>query len=372
MTIFCCPPDNDLCNLLASGGSPVARFDGPAEAVRAAGPGTPVLLLAGAPSGPDAPALEEAREKGLRLYVEWSECVPGLAPGEPVTAAWERVVVASDAFGPALPAGRILSIPEARFRRVEARDPWLVMARIAGYDTAVFGIPDDATPILFEEGGVLFATVPLSRFVTGRYGPAADWTAVWNAILAWLHPDGQVALPAWIPLVRPAFGPTDPLPSGSLVANTPLPSGSPVGHASLPVDFQVGRASVPADSPVGQASVPAAGSPVGQASVPAAGRQARLIDAESCALENAATWVFRSRLLPTEGRYNDIAALLRSGVDAAPPPPEDARAGDGTFGIQEGYESAIRSDGGQRQRLPIRADCQAETAMPVSYTHLCV
>ena len=37
--------------------------------------------------------------------------------------------------------------------------------------------------------------------------------------------------------------------------------------------------------------------------------------------------------------------------------------GDGSLGILEGYASGIRWDGTQLRRLPLRSDCNAESAM---------
>ena len=56
---------------------------------------------------------------------------------------------------------------------------------VAGYDHAVYGIPDPAWPILFEHptGPLLVSTTKLSQFVTGRYAPARAWKSVWSMIL---------------------------------------------------------------------------------------------------------------------------------------------------------------------------------------------
>jgi hypothetical protein len=49
-------------------------------------------------------------------------------------------------------------------------------------------------------------------------------------------------------------------------------------------------------------------------------------------------------------------------------PPPTRTAGDGSLGILEGYASGIQFDGTQLQRLPLRADCQAESAMVLALT----
>ena len=67
----------------------------------------------------------------------------------------------------------------------------LVSARVAGYDTAVYGLPEETWPLLFEygkRGDLLIATTKLSQFVTARYAPSRGWAEVWKMILTWLAP----------------------------------------------------------------------------------------------------------------------------------------------------------------------------------------
>lgn len=213
--MFCCEPNNDLYRVV---GGPQARSDTPAEAVANAPEGGAVLILAsGYPDRTTAlepGLLEQAAERRLRLYVEYPAEVPGRAVGAPQTTQWERGVVASDWFGPDLPARRILAIHDCRYVPVAAPAPHLAVARVAGFDTAVYGLPESAQPILFELPGreVLVATTKLSQFVTARYAPTADWRVIWQRILGWLtRGEAPVALD-WTPTVRPACGPDEPLP----------------------------------------------------------------------------------------------------------------------------------------------------------------
>lgn len=304
MIFVSCAEGIDLLKILRDNGIPVERFDTPREALAHAPDGSAVMLLADDSEGPPAPLeaalLEDARARRLRLYVEYG--APPVYPvGSPTTPEWERVVVASDAFGEALPAGRILSLSGCPYAPTTAKRPWLVIARVAGYDTAVFGVPAGAAPILFEpeDGAMLVATAALSAFRAARFGPAAEWRTVWQRILAWLDPDAPPVALSVEPRVRPAYGPEAALPE----------------------------------------------------------------NAERRAIWLCADWVHNARILPTPERYEWLSARLLEGVEAGPPPPEGAPSGDGSHGVQEGYASGIRCDGSQWQRLPIRADCQAETAM---------
>ncbi len=327
---FCCSPDNDLYSILSKSG-PYPRYDTAADAVERAKPGSAVLILAdGYPATTTSVApevLDKAQAKDLRLYIEYPAALPGMEIGAPQHTVWERAVVSSDVFGEALPKLHILGVHDCHFVPVKAPDPLLVVARVAGFDTAVFGLPENASPLLFEapERSLLVATTKLSGFVTGRYAPTYAWKVIWERVLAMLDP--SPALPAtgrgssgrlpatgrervgglpgtgsgyiaWTPTVRPAYGPND----------------------RLPKDF------------------------------------------ERRAFDAAADWVFDSRLLIHPTREAAIHKQLVAGVESIETPGADAPVGDGSLGIMEGYSSAIRHDGSQIQRLPIRADCHAETA----------
>jgi hypothetical protein len=180
-------------------------------------------------------------------------------------------------------------------------DADLVVARVAGYDTAVFGIPEtNAFPILFEipERQLILATTKLSGFVTGRYAPARDWRLLWQQILFALDPDLPASLP-FDAVVAPAYPATAKLPRG----------------------FQ---------------------------------REA---------FNQAVEWFGHAHLLVNPLEKPALYQTLAANGETASPPQLDAPEGDGSFGILEGYASGILPDGNQLRRLPLRADCNAESAM---------
>ncbi|HOX57938.1 MAG TPA: hypothetical protein P5205_13235 [Candidatus Paceibacterota bacterium] len=301
---FCCTAQNDLYASLGKARYP--RFATPLAAVEAAPPGSGVLLLADnypasrttlSPAG-----LDLARQKDLRLFIEYPAAVPGLDIAPPRSTTWERIVVSSDGLAPALPRLRILAAHDCHFVPVSNAPPAvLVVARVAGYDTAIYGIPDkDAFPILFEvpERKLMVATTRLSSFVTGRYAPAGDWLLVWEKILATLDPQHAHPLKA-TPVVGPAFSAT----------------------AKLPRRFQ---------------------------------RQA---------FEQSAAWFASSHLLVHPSEKSRLYEALAANAETAEPAGPDAPEGDGSLGILEGYASGILFDGNQLRRLPLRADCNLESAM---------
>src|ERR1035441_4867088 len=108
---FCCSPQNDLYLALAKAHYP--RFETPLAAIQSAAPSTAVLLLAdGYPARQtalDPAGFDLARQKNLRLFIEFPAALPGLELAAPRTTTWERLVVSSEMFAPALPRLRILA-----------------------------------------------------------------------------------------------------------------------------------------------------------------------------------------------------------------------------------------------------------------------
>jgi len=297
--IFSCTTDNDLYRVLTAGKARYPRYATAAEAVGAASSGAGVLILAdGYPQKTtEIPPIvfEKAKQKGLRLYVEYPTAIPGLELGKPCKKRWHRTVVASDAFGPKLKRMRILQIHDCRMLPVKADASHLVSARVAGFDTALYGLPKEALPILLEHprGDILVATTKLSQFVTGRYSPSDAWGPVWEMILGWLARGRAVPKLAWTPTVRPAFGRDEPLPK----------------------------------------------------------------DAQLQAIRRGTKWYVHSRMLLDEAHKDDYPAHK-----ARP----DWPIGDGTYGILEGHRSKIYHDGSQPIRNLLRADCNAESALPLA------
>ena len=303
--VFCCQEGNDLYRVVLAGGQKLPRFDTPAAAVEAASDGAGVLILAdGYPETTTMvpPAVFDlADKKRVKMYVEYPAALPGLEVGPPKAAKLERGVVASDFFGPGLPALRILMVNGCRYVPVRAEKPHLVLAKVAGVDTAVFGLQGTTSePLLFDRshGGLLVATTKLSNFVTGRYMPQEAWRVVWQGILKRLQPEATPTL-VWTATVRPTFTCDEPLPA----------------------------------------------------------------DVEAQALRRSADWIVHSRILrhadwPEESlrwalRYNTVRDM----------PKADWPLGDGSLGILEGYSSTIRADGSQPMRYAVRNDCTSEVAM---------
>lgn len=200
--IFCCAPGNDLYVAYLAGGGTADRVDDPADAIATApAKGTVLVLADDYPHRRTTVDFAAAAAKQLRLYAEFPAAVPGVELGTPRSAQWERLVATGIAE---LEQRAILAAHACVFLPTKAPNSVLWIARVAGYDTAEFGLPDEANSVLFRTGTALVATTKLSGFRTGRYAPAASWTAVWRHLLAEL---GLEPTLVWTPVVTPSFGP---------------------------------------------------------------------------------------------------------------------------------------------------------------------
>ena len=306
--VFSCRTDNDLYRVMTAAGINCRRYQSPAEAVHAASEGSGVLILAD--DYPDktiaiAPAVfDEAARKKLRLYVEYPAALPGMTVGAARRTSLERVVTVSDAFGESLKKMQIVAVHDCHFVDVPAERPHLVVAKVAGFDRAVYGLADTKQyPILFEHpnGTILVSTTKLSQFVTARYAPKDAMQAIWRFVFGWLEPGSKPLVLDWTPAVRPTFD----------------------RNASIPAD------------------------------------------AARRAVQRGIDWHTNARMLLSENGWTEYRRRCTGkppGLVGAMP---DARwpAGDGRFGVMEGVNSQINADGSQPVRWWLRVDSNGESAL---------
>lgn len=326
--ILSCAEDNDLYLTLQDNKVAIARFGSPEEAINNASEGSGVMILADnyphKATMLDSALFEKAREKKLRVYVEYPSYLPETQVGQPRGTQWERVVISSDAFGPQLQKLRILGVHDCHFVTIEAKSPDIVVARVAGLDSAVFGLPEKTFPLLAEipqpedKGGLMVSTTKLSQFITARYAPDDAMREIWAHIFQWLNPDNTIPALQWTSHVRPSFNADEELPD----------------------------------------------------------------DAELQALKRGMDWYFNSRMIMGDAmldKYNRPA----NGAEPASPNPDlkqdwpfghrvglmpdlNTSVGDGTLGVLEGFDAKIFSDGTQPVRWWRRADCNGEIAGALS------
>ena len=307
--VFRCSPSNDVYRVLSASGARYARYETPAEAVAKAPRGAGVLLLAeGYPAETttiDAALFAQAAKKKLRLYVEYPATLPDMTVGSPRHVKWERAVVASDAFAPALEKLRILGIQDCRFVPVGLGRADIVVARVAGFDHAIYGLPGkDVFPILFEHprGGLLVATTKLSQFVTGRYAPSDAWRPIWKHVLAWLCPGRTVPELNWTPSVRPSFAREEILPA----------------------------------------------------------------DVERQAFRRGSAVYDHARFFVHPAWQQEYEKAVRVNESVAEKPKPEWPLGDGSLGVLEGFASAVRQDGSQAVRYMVRNDCTGEASFQMA------
>ncbi len=313
--VFSCSPSNDVYKVVTAGGRSFPRHESPKEAVAKAPRDSGVLILADGypehttPLSPDIFA--NAADKKLRLYVEFPSYVPGLAIGQPQGIAkgkggnlLERVVVASDAFGQSAERLTILDCHDARYVPVEFPNADLVLARVAGFDRAVYGLPPDGVrPILFKtpQGNVLVATSKLSEFITGRYAPTWSWALLWNWVLDWLQLGSYLRQWDWKSSVNPSFSPNQTLPQ----------------------------------------------------------------DAELQAFQRGVEWYKKSKVIVDVSWKQTVLEREALG-HPSPAPPAGWPVGNGTEGVLEGFSNTIEYDGSQLLGWGRRNDCAGESSFAMA------
>ena len=216
--IFSCGDNNDLYQTVVANGFEAVRFESAEEAVEAANPEDAVLILADGYPEQQVPLNENffrmVKEKNLRVYLEYPSYLPGLEMQQPVSTDLQRAVINSSFFNGSPDSLQILSINGLHYLPLQADKSHMVAARVAGFDHAVYGLPEETAPLLFElpDVPVLVATTNLSRFISGRYAPRQAWGHVWETILHYLQPNEKITTLAWQPVISPFYGKEEKLP----------------------------------------------------------------------------------------------------------------------------------------------------------------
>ena len=196
---------------------PCVRLDNTEDAVAKLKTGDAVLFLAdGYPETTTVlseQVFQELNRKQIKTYLEFPGTLPGFEFKPVRRALFERVVVVEGVFGEKLKPLDLLCIHDCHFAETEADQPLMVLARVAGYDTAIFGIDDvEKFPILFKHQNLVVSTTKLSQFVTARYATQASMQAAWQYLFKDLLPNGEIPVLAWEPLVGPTYEKNEPLP----------------------------------------------------------------------------------------------------------------------------------------------------------------
>ena len=222
--VFVSCEHNDLYNVLTAMGIPSLRFDTAEDALAALQTGDAVLFLAGGYPERTTDLSEEVfqqlNQKRVRVYIEFPGILPGFEIKPSRRSSLERVVVVEDVFGETPKPMDILVVHGCHFVEIEVEHPLMVIARVAGYDRAIYGIDDvPSFPILFNHQNFVVTTTKLSQFVTGRYATKQSFQSIWHYIFKQLLPEREIPILEWVPRVRPTYGRNEPLPdNASLLA----------------------------------------------------------------------------------------------------------------------------------------------------------
>lgn len=217
--------ENDLYKTLMDNYSGVALYATLEEALAAARQGQGIMVLAdlyptATPVSVSAEQAAMIKELGLRLYVEYAANndalgITGYGAGSDGLRGMQynrAVVVNGEALN--MENYSLLYAHGARLRlKTDISRAWLVSAKVAGYDTADFGLENTEPYVLLEEnadGNVLIASTKLSQFISGRYAPYERWQTLWQSILSWVT-QSQVAPMEWTPSMNPHYGPEEQL-----------------------------------------------------------------------------------------------------------------------------------------------------------------
>lgn len=303
---LCCSAENDLYKVLSRNGIAVERFESSLEAVSKVSKGGGVMILAeGYPrkvTEVESSVFALAKRKNVRLYVEYPGFLPGMKVGPAKKVEIERAVIAGDFFGSHLGRMRIMAINAKQFVTVDAKNPYIVFARVAGFDTAVYGLPEKTWPALFEheDGGILVCTAKLSNFVTARFAPKDAIVIMWQKIFEWVVPGWKGQKLDWTEAVRPSYSKSEPIAQ----------------------------------------------------------------DIERKAFERGVEWYENSGMLISKEMDKKIIESVKKRTSGRfPPPSADETLGDGSYGIMQSYNSGIGLDGKQFRSVVRRGDNQCETAM---------
>lgn len=295
--------DNDLVNLLGKERFKIISGDSVSKTLEIAKPGSAVILTSD--NYPDKPQnltesdLNTIKEKELRVFAEFVT-LPGQNP-EINEISVERVVVTKP-LGDSLKPMDLLTINRAAYLKAEADDPLMVIARVAGFDTAVFGLEDTPfSPLVYKHGDNLWiSTSKLTDFSRLRLMPESKWQSFWEYALSDLT-GKKVSFKEWPALIAPAYS-----------ENAKLPK-----------------------------------------------------DARKQAIQKGIEWFFNGHfLIHQDWKESWIMKYIGDGtMPVGPELPEDAPNGDGSLGVLEGHCSAIYKDGRQAYRYWIRDDIQGESSM---------
>ncbi|WP_276347631.1 hypothetical protein [Daejeonella sp. JGW-45] len=157
------------------------------------------------------------KAKNLRVFIEYPSYIPNIQTVVRRDSEFKRVVVNSGFFSglDSLSVLQVNGLSYLDVREGQIGKAHLVAARVAGFDSAIYGLPKQTSPLLFElpDHSVLISLTNLSNFVSGRYSPNREWGILWKEILQFLLPGTNIPLLKFEPKVQTVYTRNQPLPA---------------------------------------------------------------------------------------------------------------------------------------------------------------
>lgn len=314
--LYCVIPEgqeSDLLEQLSGGGGNRYRvhlFDNARDAFDAAPEKTGVLVLSD--SYPlqgtvvTSDDIEIASRKSLRVFVEYPDTFGGVQAIGRDTLNLERIVVC-DSLSESLRPMDLLSFNRCILNVYEPQaftDDFktvLVAAKVAGFDSAVYGLDNTPTmPVLLSDGeNFILSTTRISQYAHSRIVPEARIKSLVEYIIGWVT-DEKVEFKKWNSLIYPAYQKNERLAS----------------------------------------------------------------DARRQSIAKGVEWYYNGNFIVDKSWKENWSDLyIGDGtMPTGPQVPADFVDGDGNQGVLEGHMSTINWDGSQLYRYWMRADVQGESS----------
>ena len=298
---------SNLAQLLTNEGYQLHFCISVTEALQNASEQAPVLLLC--PSYPEqgtvvtSADLALIQSKSLRVFMDFPQQIGEHLCVKTDTMELERIVVC-DSLTPQLPSMALMAFHRCVLKELDQTpdSTYLVAARVAGFDKAVYGLANTSVhPLLYQQNSQLMvAATSISNFAVCRYLPEQRVQSMFEYIMNWLLNKEGVTFSSWLTYVSPSYTVTELLPEE-------------------------------------------------------AGKQS---------IAKGVEWYYNGHFLVHPSWKKDWAdKYMGDGLmPVGPELPADMPNGDGSLGVLEGHMSGIYHDGKQQYRYWMRDDVQGESS----------
>lgn len=217
--------ESDLTELLEKEGFDVRFYNSKEELIENVAVGASVMLLCD--TYPEkgleltTKEKEQIQKKDLNVFCEYLIPETSLADSSKIKLVnLERIVIVNDTLGENLQKNTLLAFHRCYFQPYEVENPLMVFAKVAGFDTAVYGLENTETyPFLFTDPGnkkILISTTKISHFAQARYVPEYKVKALFEFILNQItNSKEKIKLNSWVTHITPAYSENESLPANA-------------------------------------------------------------------------------------------------------------------------------------------------------------